>query len=107
MNVKFAYRYRDYGNFKRYGSVVFGNRNEIPIEEIRRRILGPADGEWLFIASRLRVPELFFEDLPFDPDLDHQLHEFYVVSETDVPVSDNEGRDILALIDSMDMAAVA
>ena len=30
MNIEFEYRYRDLGNFKRYGSVVFRNQRACP-----------------------------------------------------------------------------
>jgi hypothetical protein len=71
MNVEFGYRYRDYGNFKRYGSVVFGNLSGLSLEEIRRRMLGSVEEPQPFDPAQLRVPELFFKDFPFDPDLDH------------------------------------
>ena len=98
MNVQFDYRYRDWGNFKRNGSVVFGNRSRLDIEEIGQRITGAlVDGEF-FDASSLQIPELFFPDFPFDPDLDHGWHEFCGVSETHSPVDDLSGRDVAELL---------
>ena len=38
LNINFEYRYRDYGNFKNYNSVVFGNEKNLTVEEIDRII---------------------------------------------------------------------
>ncbi len=32
MNVEFQYMYRDFGNFKNYCSIIFGNHRELTIE---------------------------------------------------------------------------
>ena len=33
-NIKFSYLYRDAGNYKNYGEVIFANPDEMPIEEV-------------------------------------------------------------------------
>ena len=103
MNIEFEYRYRDLGNFKKYGAVVFGNRNGLTVDEISRRVsLALADGQ-SFSASQCGIPDLFFHDFPFDPDLDHDSHEFYGASETESPVNDAANRDILDLLVEMEI----
>jgi hypothetical protein len=107
MNVELEYRYRDWGNFKRYGSVVFGNQRSLTIDEISRRVsLASADGQF-FNASRCGFPDLFFADFPFDPDLDHDSHEFCSVLETELPVNDAANRDILGLLLEMEASVIA
>jgi hypothetical protein len=71
MNIEFEYRYRDFGNNKRYGVVVFGNRTNILIDRIRLRLQRLMIGDGMtFSASHLKIPEMFFPDSPFDPALD-------------------------------------
>lgn len=65
--------YRDYSNYKNYGSVVFGNPNNTPLEEIEKLIRDKLiDGEY-FDADKSGLPTLFFEITTSD---DHELHEF-------------------------------
>jgi hypothetical protein len=106
MNVKFHYRYRDWGNFKNYGSVVFGNRCELAFDQIRQRIKSATPYEHSFVASRLKLPDLFFRDYAFDPELDHGFHEFFDVTETALPVNDALQRDIFDLLVEIDSQAV-
>lgn len=94
MNVEFRYRYRDFGNFKNYGSVVFANREGIPIEEIDQALLHFTGSEQVFVASELAIPEMFFKEFPFSPRLDWEMHEYCGVSETVAQVDDAEGRDV-------------
>lgn len=98
MNVEFSYRYRDFGNFKKYGSVVFGNRGGIPAEEIDQALLRLTGNEQVFVASELSIPEMFFTEFPYSPKLDWEMHEYCGVSETDAQVDDAEGRDIEDLL---------
>lgn len=57
MNTRFDYLYRDAGNWKRYGSVLFRGAPEEGLEDRFRR----ACDRWeLFIAGQVRLPELFF-----------------------------------------------
>ena len=99
MNIEFEYRYRDFGNNKRYGVVVFGNRTNILIERIRLRLQRLMIGDGMtFSASHLKIPEMFFPDSPFDPALDWEMHEFCDASDTDLPVNDVGGRDITEVV---------
>jgi hypothetical protein len=106
MNIEFEYRYRDWGNFKRYGAVVFQNQHRISIDEVSQRVLSASiDGQFID-ASQLGLPELFFRDSPFDPDLDHGLHEYCSVSETELPANDASSRDILDLLLRMEAPVI-
>lgn len=72
-NIRFNYLYRDYSNYKNYGSVVLDNPNNIDLEDIEKLIRNKLiDGEY-FDAYKSGVPKLFFEIKTSD---DHELHEF-------------------------------
>ena len=101
MNIEFRYMYRDMGNFKNYGEVVFGNRFNRSPDEIRKQIFRCLGSGLIFKASALRIPALFFKDFPYDPQLDHEMHEFFEVSETELPASDAEQRDIADMLTEM------
>ncbi len=98
MNIKFQYRYRDYGNFKNYNSVIFRNGDNLPVEAIDKIISKVLLRDTSFEASRLNVPEMFFKNFPYDPELDWPMHEYCGVEETDLPQNDTQGRDIRDLI---------
>jgi hypothetical protein len=107
MNIEFEYRYRDWGNFKRYGSVVFQNQHHLTIEDVCQRVQFALTDDQFFDASQLGIPGLFFRDSPFDPDLDHGLHEFCSVSQMEPSANDAHNRDILDLLLKMETFAVA
>ncbi len=98
MNVEFQYRYRDFGNFKRYNSVIFGNQSDLPIDDISRILLQLTGGDETFVASELGVPEMFFTDFPYNPNLDWHMHEYCGVSKTELPINDAQKRDIKDLL---------
>ncbi|QEE48574.1 hypothetical protein FUA48_02995 [Flavobacterium alkalisoli] len=81
--IRFNYLYRDFSNYKNYGSVVLGNPNCISISEIDRLIREKLiEGEF-FNAAKIGLPTLFFEISNCD---DHELHEFLnieIVHETE------------------------
>ncbi len=98
MNIEFRYMYRDMGNFKNYGEVVFGNRLNFNPEEIRKQIFRFLGSDHIIKASDLRIPDLYFKNFPYDPELDHEMHEFFEVSESELPASDAIQRDIADLL---------
>ena len=73
-NIKFNYLYRDSANYKKYGSVIFGNPDNIELSEIETLIRSKLiDGEW-FYADEWGLPELFLKT--FDYRVDPDWHEF-------------------------------
>jgi hypothetical protein len=107
MNIEFQYLYRDWGNFKNFGSLVFGNRSRLATDEIRRRVERAINCDHAFVASRLKVPELFFRDIPYNPEFDHGFHEFFDALETDLTPNDPTDRDILDLLAALEMQGAA
>ena len=84
-NIKFCYLYRDAGNYKIYGEVIFANTDNLPLSEIESQIRAKLiDGEY-FEPKKWGVPLLAFED--FDGELDHDWMEFEKVEETNDLVS--------------------
>jgi len=80
MNIRLHYRYRDAGNYKQYGYVVFCNSHNLPLNEIERRIRAALiDGEY-FNPLRWRIPSLHVGT--WDDELDHDWHEFESLEET-------------------------
>ncbi len=98
MNIEFHYLYRDWGNFKNFGSLVFENRSRLAADEIRRRVESAVNCDRAFVASRLKVPDLFFRNIPYNPEFDHGFHEFFDALETERTPSDPANRDILDLL---------
>ena len=82
------------GNFKNYGDVIFWNRLSHNAEEIHMQISSLLGSDQIIKASDLRIPNLFFTNFPYDPDLDHEMHEYFEITETELPASDVEQRDI-------------
>ncbi len=86
-NVMFSFVYRDAGNFKQYGVVVFANPDQLPLlsaDVAIRRVL--IDGQF-FVPSEWSIP--LVNVFAFDPDLDHSWYEFLKLSSTDAPCTDD------------------
>jgi len=94
MNIEFEYMYRDLGNFKSYGTVVFSNQFSLSAPAVNSALLSALGSYQNFRASDLGIPELFFKEFAFDSELDWEMHEFCDVVQTDLPVSDTRARDI-------------
>jgi len=71
MNVRFEYLYRDAGNFKNWGEIIFSNPHNLNadfVSTIAEKVL--IDGTY-FVTSKAGAPDLH------DENLDHEWHEFY------------------------------
>jgi hypothetical protein len=104
-NVEFSYLYRDGGNCKNRGTVVFSNSGEISVGaaegDLRQHFL--EDG--LFIASQIRVPEVFlFAGGRFSSD-DHCYHEFDGIRSTTRSADDTLHRSIGEFLAEVDREA--
>ncbi|MDB4923876.1 hypothetical protein [Mucilaginibacter sp.] len=79
-NIKFNYLYRDSANYKKYGSVIFSNPDNIELSEIEALIRSKLIwGEW-FYAEEWGLPELFLDT--FDYRVDPTWHEFEHIEHT-------------------------
>jgi hypothetical protein len=92
MNVLFEYLYRDAGNYKNWGNVIFSNPQNESIEDLILRLRLHLIDETYFVAKKARVPDLHFND--YDEELDHGWHEFDSLECTSESPTDVAGRDI-------------
>ena len=99
MNIEFSYLYRDAGNFKNFGTVVFANKNQTSLEELNEMIKQKLIDEMYFDAFNASVPSLFFDD--YDEELDHDWHEFECISEVETMPTDADARDISVFISTL------
>ena len=97
MNILVEYLYRDSGNNKLWGGVVFSNKMDIDVCDlelcIRKSLI---DGEF-FVAKSVEVPSLRFD--VYDEELDHGWHEYFGIRKTDVNPNDSLGRDICEFVE--------
>jgi hypothetical protein len=91
-NVQFNYLYRDGGNYKKFGRVVFANPEGLNLEALEIELRQALWENDLFIAIQIRVPEVFVysgDKLSFD---DHCFHEFGSLLETEEIANDAHNR---------------
>ena len=74
MNAALEYLYRDAGNDKQWGRVVFANPESLALEVAEARLCAACDSHEFFVARQVNLEELYFED--FDDELDHGFHQF-------------------------------
>jgi hypothetical protein len=99
MNIEFSYLYRDAGNFKNFGTVVFANKNQTSLEKLNEMIKQRLIDGMYFDAFNASVPSLFFDD--YDEELDHDWHEFECLSEVATMPTDADAREISAFISTL------
>ncbi|WP_345105079.1 hypothetical protein [Mucilaginibacter panaciglaebae] len=84
-NIKFSYLYRDSGNYKKHGSVVFTDNGASSLLDIESSIRFKLIDELWFYANDWQVPTLFPDS--FDPYNDPTWHEFESVKFTNEPAN--------------------
>jgi hypothetical protein len=98
-NIKFSYLYRDSGNYKTFGYVVFPNPEKLPRSEIETVLKAKLIDEEFFDPRKLKLTRLVHAAFGDDPELDHSWNEFECIEETDEPASDS--RSIKAFLMSL------
>lgn len=100
MNVRFEYLYRDAGNFKRWGEVVFSNANNVDADSLTAIAEEALRMDHLyFVASEVDVPDLHFAD--YIEVLDHGWHEIHAFHFTDDAPNDAQTRDFEMFAESL------
>ena len=99
MNVCFEYLYRDAGNYKNWGDVIFSNPKELAVAGIMAEAQIALFEGCYFLANKTRVPDLHFDK--YDPDLDHGRHEAYSFTSTAKQPTDSEGRTIEEFVECL------
>jgi hypothetical protein len=93
-NIEFSYMYRDGGNYKKFGRVVFSNPDQVASQSVTEELRQAFDGGELFIAEQIRLPEVFlYAGGSFSYD-DHCYHEFDAARPTADLADDKHGRSI-------------
>ena len=102
MNVKLEYLYRDAGNNKKWGDVIFKNLENINIKLLNTMIRNVIIQNEFFIANKSGLPIISFQDT--DRELDHDWYEYSTVENTDEQENDIYSRDILEFIEMLKQA---
>lgn len=93
-NIEFTYLYRDGGNNKKWGRIVFSNPQGANSGSLEKDLRPAFLQDGLFIASQIRVPDVFlYADGKFSFD-DHCYHEFDAVRPTSKDADDVHRRTI-------------
>jgi hypothetical protein len=103
MNVRFEYLYRDAGNFKNWGEVVFTNPRHLSVRLVAEMAANVLIDHAYFVASKAGVPDLHFAE--HDEELDHGWHELHAFQSTDDDSNDPQGRNIEEFIYSLQCAS--
>ena len=103
-NAEFEYLYRDASNYKFRNSITFANPSAIILEEADKWIQHLLGSQVLFIASQIRVPEMFpfLNDEPTEDD--HCYHEFASIRPTTEAQNDTYGRSIAEFVKEIEGA---
>ena len=82
MNIKFSYLYRDGANYKNFNEVIFDNPYSRSKEEIETVIRNSLIDEMWFVAVKWNLPNMHFQEFPWNSEIDHEWHEFESIEET-------------------------
>lgn len=104
MNIRMEYLYRDAGNYKHWGEVVFSNPTNLPLQRVEKMLIDALFDGLYFIADSAGLPDLHFTD--GNAALDHGWHELHGLAETEEPVSDSDGRCIEQLIEGLQSQSI-
>lgn len=102
-NVKFIYLYRDGGNYKKWGHVIFRNPDELRCDFIRRALEKAFLQDGLFVAHQIRVPDAFLYARGEANSEDHCFHEFDRVELSPGTPNDQHGRSIKQFLAEVQM----
>ncbi|KMP12048.1 hypothetical protein UZ36_02470 [Candidatus Nitromaritima sp. SCGC AAA799-C22] len=99
MNIRFEYLYRDAGNFKNWGEIVFTNPSGITVEIISSMAEKVLIDQTYFVANKANVPDLYFE--VYNEQLDHGWHEVHTFQTTSEVQNDQYHRTIDEFVESL------
>lgn len=84
-NIKFVYRYRCSGNYKKHDSIVFANPRNIELSIIEEIIKSKLIYGEYFYAAEWQIPEIFTDIIDFR--IDPSWHEFESLEYTTEPAN--------------------
>jgi hypothetical protein len=103
-SIKFNYLYRDGGNFKSWGEVIFSNPEQLTLNEIDMRLVDAFLPDKLFIANQISIPEKFLFVNGKYTKYDHCYHEYdctEISQENPTDVLERSVTDFLKTVDSI------
>lgn len=100
-SIKFKYLYRDTGNYKNFGNVVFSNPDNISSIEIEDSLENAFSQKVFFVAEQIGLQELFFKGFPLGDDI--SFHEFNDIEITDEDPNDSVGRTIKEFVELVEL----
>lgn len=103
MNICFEYLYRDAGNFKNWGVVIFSNKNNSDARYLEQQAIKVLIDREFFVAYKADVPNLHFKE--YVESLDHDWHEFHSFKPSTDRPNDSCSRDIVEFIESLKYAS--
>ncbi|MGA2429480.1 MAG: hypothetical protein ABSH13_13355 [Candidatus Acidiferrum sp.] len=104
-NVKFNYLYRDAGNYKNWGEIVFSNPDRRSINAMTKALADAFLQDGIFVAHQIRVPEIFLFDTGDATSDDHCFHEFDAVESTLEHPTDRHRRSISEFVAEVESQA--
>ena len=105
--VKFNYLYRDAGNYKSWGELIFSNPDNLNLKEIDGRLKLAFDQEILFVAHQVDVPEVFFYAKQNLNDDDHCFHEYDSVEIVENFNSRGDDRSIKQFLEQIEFTSIS
>jgi hypothetical protein len=104
-SIKFNYLYRDGGNFKSWGEVIFSNPEQLTLDEIATKLSDAFLPDKLFIASQISIPEKFMFANGKFTEYDHCFHEFDCVGICQENPTDDLERSIVNFLKDVELAS--
>lgn len=104
-SIKFNYLYRDGGNFKSWGEVVFSNPENLTVHEIETKLLNAFLPDKQFIASQISISEKFLFANGKLTKYDHCFHEFDCIEICQENSTDVLFRSVTDFLKDIEMAS--
>lgn len=98
LNLKLNYLYRDGANYKQFGSVVFANPDFLTPRKASEQLRDKLISNEFFVPQDWGLPRLQY--YPYDPEIDHDYHEFESFEWTDeIPTDERYIQNFLKKIE--------
>jgi len=95
LNLKMNYLYRDGANYKQFGWVIFSNPSFLPPRKASQILRKKLISNEFFVPQDWGLQRLHHH--PYDPEIDHEWHEFDGFELTDEEVTDK--RDVIEFLE--------
>lgn len=97
LNLKMNYMYRDGANYKQFGYVIFKNASFLTPNQASQKLKEKLISNEYFVPQDWGIAKLHKH--PYEPEIDHEWHEFESFEWTDEDVTDN--RDLSSFLDKI------